>query len=87
MISDKKRCLIIIAIAMWVALLWVWIYYLIKEYKANHQVICSIEQWWDCPEDIEKCYERMKKPDSMEDCPAKEWACDPVEIEVCEKAN
>jgi hypothetical protein len=79
----QKQCFIIVAILMWVVLLWVWVYYWIKEYKINHPVICRIEQWWDCPENVLECYEDLKEQDILLACPAKELACKPIEVEVC----
>ena len=78
----QKQCFITLAILMWVVLLWVWVYYWIKEYKINHPVICRIEQWWDCPENVQKCYKEIEDwyPTA---CPDKKWVCEPIEIEVC----
>ena len=73
----QKHCLIIVAILMWVALLSLWVYY-----TTTHKVVCSIEQGWDCPENVQKCYKEIEDwyPTA---CPAKQWVCEPLEVEVC----
>ena len=80
----KKRVKILLWILWILVLLWAWVYCWIKVYKANHQVVCRIEQGWDCPEWIDKCYEEMHAWYDTT-CPAKNehWGCEYKEVEVC----